>query len=175
VSESQDPGYLGLYKVANVARLNSLQRSGFACVNCGDDPPRQVPAGFHPDGGQLFRCADGCGGDVLDLVGDIATIEKTFTVVHDPDDDTRFDVEQVTYQVHKPLSARAVWTAVPGQPWQLLAVTVYGTLRSQKNGPEFPISWSGGDTPASKPRGNMAFMPAWLAAAVALHAPAGAR
>lgn len=39
--------------------LNDRQLDGWACILCGAEPDRMVPAGYGSRG-QLFACADSC-------------------------------------------------------------------------------------------------------------------
>ena len=110
----------------------------------------------------------------LRQTGRTDTVVMAFDVVHDPDDSSRYDIENPTYQWHKPLRVDAKWTFDPAfdTPWKLVHVTVYARLRDRQgklaNRHVFELHY----TAAGTKYDNMQYLPEWLAADVAACTPA---
>lgn len=103
------------------------------------------------------------------------TVFMSFEVVHDPDDDTRYDIEWTTYNWHKPIRVEARWAFKPDfdEPWTLLDVAVHAKLREREKGriarksPLFRLSYAAHGTKYD----NMQRLPAWLAEDLAACTP----
>lgn len=111
----------------------------------------------------------------LKQTGDTTTVITTFDVVHDPDNDTRYDIETPTYMWHKPIRVEVRWTLEPGTeaPWHLTYVKVFARLRDYetrkltKNRHIFQLAYAALGTRYD----NMQFLPPWLAEDLAVCTP----
>jgi len=106
------------------------------------------------------------------------TVVMSFEVVHDPDDDTRYDIEWTTYNWHKPIRVDATWTfggalGALDEPWTLCLVTLHARLREHAKGklarksPIFKLYYAAYGTRYD----NMQRLPAWLAEDLAARTP----
>jgi hypothetical protein len=110
----------------------------------------------------------------LRQTGRTDTMDLTFDVVHDPDDDTRYDVKWVNNELHKPVRVTAHWLRNTGDypSWTLAAVKVTTLLRCRKgenhSGHASWISYSGLGTRHD----DLHLIPTWLREALDAHTPA---